>query len=228
MIPGLLQKICSTIHLVRFQFLCSILSGLMAVTALTATVPRQADTAEAQWVETTLGRMTLDQKVGQLIMPSFRSAYLSSDSDRFDELVSLIREQRVGGFLLFGGREPVPDVLLNAGYSRSMLGDVLAGASIANRLQEVSGLPLLNAADFETGAGFRLAGATTFPRAMAFGAAGDERLVFEAGRMTALEGRALGVHVNFAPVADVNNNPRNPVINSVRTRLLFRGLCRPM
>ena len=214
MIPGLLRKVCSTIHFVRFQFFCSTLAGLMAVTALMAAVPPQPDTAEAQWVATTLGRMTLDQKVGQLIMPSFRSTYLSSDSDRFDELVSLVREQRVGGFLLFGGREPVPNVLLNAGYSRSTLGDVLAGASIANRLQEVSDLPLLNAADFETGAGFRLAGATMFPRAMAFGAAGDERLVFEAGRMTALEGRALGVHVNFAPVADVNNNPRNPVINT--------------
>ena len=61
--------------------------------------------------------------------------------------------------------------------------------------------------------GMRIAGATRFPRAMAFGAAGDEQLAEEAGRITAVEGRALGVHVDFGPVADVNNNPRNPVIN---------------
>ena len=75
-------------------------------------------------------------------------------------------------------------------------------------------MPLLATADFEYGAGMRIAGATRFPRAMAIGAAGDEQLAFEAGRITAVEGRAMGVHVNFAPVADVNNNPRNPVINT--------------
>ena len=57
-------------------------------------------------------------------------------------------------------------------------------------------------------------GATAFPRMMAFGAAGDERLAYEAGRVTGEESRALGIHVNFAPVVDVNNNPRNPVINT--------------
>jgi beta-N-acetylhexosaminidase len=72
----------------------------------------------------------------------------------------------------------------------------------------------LNSADFETGAGFRLEGATAFPRNMAFGAVGDEKLVYEAGRITAIESRAIGVQVNFAPVVDVNNNPRNPVINT--------------
>jgi len=115
---------------------------------------------------------------------------------------------------MFGGRDPVPNVLLNAGYSRSTLGQPAAGASIINRLQVLSELPLRNAADFETGVGFRLRGATTFPRAMAFGAAADPRLAYAAGRVTAREARALGIHVNFAPVVDVNSNPRNPVINT--------------
>ncbi len=181
---------------------------------LTATAAPQLDPLAARWVTATLEEMTLDQKVGQLIMPSFRSTYLSSDSDVYDELMSLVHEQHVGGFLLFGGRERAPDVLLNAGYSRSVLGQPLAAASITNRLQAIAALPLLNSADFETGVGFRIGGATTFPRAMAFGAAGDDRLAFEAGRITALEARALGIHVNFAPVADVNNTPRNPVINT--------------
>ena len=176
--------------------------------------PSQLEPPAARWVTATLAGMTLDQKIGQLIQSSFRSTYLSSDSESYDELVSRVHEQHVGGFLLFGGREPAPNVLLNAGYSRNVLGQPLAAASITNRLQAISALPLLNSADFETGVGFRLTGGTTFPRAMAFGAAGDDRLALEAGRITAREARALGIHVNFAPVADVNNNPRNPVINT--------------
>ena len=190
---------------------------LAALVGLVLASPWAAPVLDApaqRWVAATLEGMTLDQKVGQLIMPSFRSTYLSSDSDRYDELVSLVHNQHAGGFLLFAGREPAPDVLLGAGYARGVPGQPLAAASIANRLQAISALPLLNAADFETGVGFRIGGATTFPRAMAFGAAGDEALAVEAGRVTAREARALGIHVNFAPVADVNNNPRNPVINT--------------
>lgn len=211
---GLLRGVWSTIRNVRLPFRLGALAGVVATAILTVTAAPQLDPSAARWVAATLEGMTLDQKVGQLIMPSFRSTYLSSDSDVYDELVSRVHEQHVGGFLLFGGREPAPDVLLNAGYSRSVLGQPLAAASVANRLQAISALPLLNSADFETGVGFRIGGATTFPRAMAFGAAGDDRLAFEAGRITALEARALGIHVNFAPVADVNNNPRNPVINT--------------
>ncbi len=198
----------------RPRFLLGAAAGLVASAILAVSAAPPLDAAAARWVASTIEEMTLDQKIGQLIMPSFRSTYLSSDSDIYDELAALVHERHVGGFLLFGGREPSPDVLLNAGYARSVLGEPLAAASIANRLQAISALPLLNSADFETGVGFRIGGATTFPRAMAFGAAGDDRLAFEAGRVTALEARAIGIHVNFAPVADVNNNPRNPVINT--------------
>ena len=95
-----------------------------------------------------------------------------------------------------------------------VLGHPLALASTLNRLQAVAPVPLLATADFEYGAGMRHRRRHRFPRAMALGAAGDEQLAFEAGRVTAIEGRAMGVHVNFAPVADVNNNARNPVINT--------------
>jgi len=107
----------------------------------------------------------------------------------------------------------VPSVMLNATYGPTILGQPLELAAILNRLQTLSALPLLVGSDFEHGVGMRITGATRFPRAMAFGAAGDPALVREAARLTGLESRALGVHVNFAPVADVNNNPRNPVIN---------------
>ena len=159
-------------------------------------------------------KLSLEDRVGQMIVSSFQSNYMSSDSAEFDELVTAVHEQKVGGFHVFGGSERIPPVLLNPTYGSVTLGQPLEAASILNRLQAISPLPLLNTADFEAGVGFRIAGATAFPRLMAFGAARDERLAQEAGRVTGEEARALGVHVNFAPVVDVNNNPRNPVINT--------------
>ena len=177
-------------------------------------VPATVSLESEKWVKATHARMSLDDEVGQLIVSSLQSDFTSSDSETFDKLVALVHDVRVGGFHVFGGAQPVPGVLLNSAYSGVRLGDALSAASILNRLQAIAPVPLLNTADFEAGAGFRLEGATAFPRAMAFGAAGDERLAYEAGRITAVESRAIGVHVNFAPVVDVNNNARNPVINT--------------
>ncbi len=167
-----------------------------------------------RWVAHTLSRMTVDEKIGQLIVPGFETAYVSTDSDEFDRLAQLVRVGHVGGFHLFGATRPVPQVLLNPHYGGIVLGQALAGAVTLNRLQALSAVPLLNTADFETGPGFRLEGATNFPRQMAFGAAGDEGLVRDAARMAAQEARAIGVQVTLAPVADVNSNPHNPVINT--------------
>ncbi len=172
------------------------------------------DAEGERWVAATLKKMTIDDKVGQLLVSSFGSEYMSSDSREFDALVEAVQDYHVGGFHVFGGSEAAPDVLLDAHYGSVTLGQPFAAASILNRLQAAAPYPLLNSADFETGPGFRLEGATTFPRNMAFGAAGDEQLAYEAGRITALESRAIGVQVDFGPVVDVNNNPRNPVINT--------------
>ena len=172
------------------------------------------DKAAEKWVAKTLKSMSLDERIGQLIVPSFDSSFLSADTDAFESLLQLARDYHVGGFHLFGARELAPAVLLNPAYGTVTLGDPMSAAASLNRLQAAARIPLLNTADFETGAGMRLLGATLFPKAMAFGAAHDERLAFEAGRITAIESRAIGVHVDFAPVVDVNNNPRNPVINT--------------
>ena len=193
-----------------------VLAPVVASALAAATLAAQPDALDAEarrWVETTLAAMTVDEKVGQLVVPTFLSSYTSSDSETYDDLVALIHEQHVGGVHIFGARTAAPDVLLNPTYARTALGQPLDAASLLNRLQAIAPLPLLVTADFETGAGFRLEGATNFPSAMAFGAAGDPQLAREAGRITAVESRAIGVHVNFAPVVDVNNNPRNPVIN---------------
>jgi beta-glucosidase-like glycosyl hydrolase len=175
----------------------------------------ELDRDAQKWVDRTLKNMTLDQKVGQVLVTTFDSTYVSSDSDEFERLARAVREHHVGGVVVFGRRSvPTPGVLLNPAYFGVTLGDALGAASMLNRLQRLAAIPLLNAADFENGPGFRLEGTTRFPRMMAFGAAGDERLVRTAASITAREARALGVHVNLAPVADVNNNPRNPVINT--------------
>jgi beta-glucosidase-like glycosyl hydrolase len=186
---------------------------LVASVALLASAPA-LDRDAARWVKRTLEQMTLDERIGQMLVPELASTYLPTDSDAFEELARRVRDQHVGGFIAFGGAQPTPGVLLNPGYAAATLGQPLAAASTFNRLQELSSVPLLNSADFETGVGMRIAGATVFPRAMAFGATGDVRLAAEAARITALEGRAIGVHVNLAPVADVNSNPRNPIINT--------------
>lgn len=192
----------------------------MAVVASLALVAQPAkdvltlDRDGEKWVQDTFKKMSVDEKVGQLLVSSFQTDFMSTDSAEFDRLVRAVHEYHVGGFHLFGASEPVPGVLLNPTYGSVTLGQPLEAASIVNRLQAIAKVPLLNTADFEAGVGFRIEGATAFPRLMAFGAARDERLAFEAGRVTGEESRALGVHVNFAPVVDVNNNPRNPVINT--------------
>ena len=176
--------------------------------------PFALDREGARWVNDTIQQLSLDEKIGQLIVPSFESGFLSTDSDTFDQLTRLVKEYHVGGFHVFGASQPAPPVLLNASYGTVILGQPFSAAFLLNRLQALSKVPLLNTADFETGVGFRLSGATVFPRQMAMGAADDERLVREEARITGVEARAVGVHVNFAPIADVNNNPRNPVINT--------------
>ncbi|HEX7779695.1 MAG TPA: glycoside hydrolase family 3 protein [Vicinamibacterales bacterium] len=187
---------------------------LVSVPIAQAPLPDALDKTAAGWVDETFKKLTIEDKVGQLVVSAISSTYLSSDTDAFETLTRKVRNLRVGGFHVFGGTEPIPNVLLNNNYGSVVLGQPLDAASLLNRLQSLSTIPLLNTADFEAGAGFRIEGATVFPRAMAIGAAGDEMLAFESARITALEARAMGIHVNFAPIADVNNNARNPVINT--------------
>ena len=194
---------------------------LAAVAALVAThllaAPPATDPKAESWVRRTLEKMTLEEKVAQLVVPGLNGVYTPLDSEAFEKLERLARERRVGGFHVFGGGEALPPVLLNPVYGtsggRAIKGDALAIAVLLNRLQRASALPLLFTADFEGGAGYIVEGATRLPRAMAIGATRDAGLATRAGRLAAGEGRALGIHVDFYPVVDVNNNPKNPIIN---------------
>lgn len=193
----------------------TLLVALLLAAAATA-APAPDPKAEA-WVRKTLKRMTLEEKIGQLVVPGLNGVYTPLDGDAAEKLDRLARERRVGGFHVFGGAEALPPVLLNPAYGtsggRATRGQPLAIAVLLNRLQRASALPLLFTADFEGGAGYIVEGATRLPRAMAIGATRDPGLAERAGRLVAGEGRALGVHVDFYPVVDVNNNPANPIIN---------------
>ena len=151
--------------------------------------------ADERWVERTLRSMTIDEKVGQVLMGrSGPGTYRALDSDDLKEARRAVTDFHVGS--LHGG-----------------IGEASTIALTLNELQRLAKIPLLTSANLEGGAGYVLYGSTRMPLAMAIAATGDERLAYEAARVTAREGRASGINVNFYPVADVNNNPANPIIN---------------
>src|SRR5262245_57344977 len=186
------------------------------VVMFAAPVAPQADRDGASWVRQTLGAMTLDEKIGQLLVTSLNATFTSADSEAFDKVRHLVRDTKVGGIHVFGATEAFPALMLNPTYgngSSSRKGDPYAAAAMLNRLQREARVPLLTTADFEGGVGYMLNGATRLPRAMAIGATRDTNLAYRAGKLSAEEGRALGVAVDFYPIVDVNNNARNPIIN---------------
>ena len=154
---------------------------------------------EQSSVEKTLASMTIDEKIGQLIIPAMIGMFLSQDSEAFQQARRDISEFHVGGYHMLG--------------EVNILHEPAGVALLINHLQELSKVPLWITADFEGGVGLRYIGATRLPRAMAMGATANPDLAYQAGRITAEEARALGVQVNFYPVVDVNNNARNPIIN---------------
>lgn len=143
------------------------------------------------WVRAAIGKLSLRQKLGQLLTVPLNGDSLDLGGEELERAVSLVREHGVGAFVLYGG---VPSRVVAA----------------LNRLQSESLLPLLFSADFEGGPGQVIKGATEFPPNMAFGAAGSAELMYEAATVYAKEGRALGIHLTYAPVVDISLNPSNP------------------
>jgi beta-N-acetylhexosaminidase len=155
------------------------------------------------WVESTLRKMTVREKLGQMLMPYYFGVFESTEGSAYKDLLHQVEDNHVGGFILGTIRGPL-------GIERSQ---VYPTAVITNALQAHSKTPLLIGADFESGTGMRLDEGTNFPSAMAIGATDDPQLAYTAGKDTALEARAAGIHWIFAPDADVNDNPGNPIIN---------------
>ena len=157
-----------------------------------------------KWADKTLGKLSLEEKVGQVFMIWCRASFLNAESPEYLQWREAMQKYHVGSFAMTVHVDG-PFLLRSEPYE---------AAELLNRLQHDSKLPLLFAADFERGVATRLMGTTNFPHAMAFGADGKTEDAEMSGRITAQEARAIGIHWNFYPDADVNSNPANPIINT--------------
>jgi beta-N-acetylhexosaminidase len=155
---------------------------------------RDASHDALRWADRELRRMTLEEKIGQLIAVGVNATYLAQDSAEFKELRRQVEQNKIGGIILFRGA-------------------VYESVHLVNRMQQLARYPLLVSADLEAGAGMRFDNTVNFPWNMAVGATGNPEYARRQGEITAREARALGVEQIFAPVVDVNNNAQNPVIN---------------
>src|SRR5947208_1523134 len=160
--------------------------------------------AAGAWVESTLRKMTVDEKIGQLLFTTYHGSLTATDSDAYKQLLHDVQNLHVGGFIVITHGSPM-GIVKSQAYPTAVL---------ANQLQSKSRLPLLIGADFERGTAMRYDEGTSFPTAMALAAAGNPKDAYTMGKITALEARATGVHWVYAPDSDVNNNPGNPIINT--------------
>lgn len=145
----------------------------------------------SKWVDSVMKTLSPDERIAQLIMVA---AYSNRDEEHKQELLDLIKEQKIGGLIFFQG-DPESQVRL------------------MNDFQQASKVPLLGAIDAEWGLGMRLDNTISYPFQMALGAVQDDKLIYELGVEVARQIQRAGLHLNFAPVVDVNNNANNPVIN---------------
>jgi beta-N-acetylhexosaminidase len=146
-----------------------------------------------RWARETLQSLSLREKAAQMVCEQIRGSYVSEDSEDFRYWSRLVEEYGIGGFVVYGGSPRETAELLNS-------------------LQKKARVPILVSADFEGGPGQQFLGASEFPANMALSAIGDERLAYEVGRVGALEGRAIGVHLTYSPSVDVQTLPDNPVL----------------
>jgi beta-N-acetylhexosaminidase len=146
---------------------------------------------DEEWVDSVFNSLTMEERIAQLFMID---VYPRQDENHFHEIESLIRKFNVGGLIFFQG-SPTQYVRL------------------INRFQGIAKTPMLIAVDAEWGLNMRIDSTVKYPKQMMLGAIQDDRLLYDMGFQVAEQLKRLGIHVNFAPVADVNNNPDNPVIN---------------
>jgi beta-N-acetylhexosaminidase len=157
--------------------------------------PLRTDSAGQAWVDATLASLSLRQRVAQLVFPWISGASPGANAAEQQRMLAWVSRDQVGGLIVSTGAPAGLAAKLNAAQMRA-------------------GVPLLVVSDLETGPGMRLyPGGTVMPPSMAFGAADDTALARRAGRATAEEARAVGIHMTLGPLFDVNSNPANPIIN---------------
>jgi beta-N-acetylhexosaminidase len=182
-------------------------AAALATACASASGNNPSSTARVSWADSVLATLTVREKAAQMVWPTVRGDYVATDAPQWERLTEWIEGERVGGFTM-------------------SVGSPLEIAAKLNAMQSMSAVPLLVGADLEFGAGYRarggyfmpggyeLGGAVVFPPQMALGATRDTTLAHRQGEITAREGRAIGMHIVYAPILDVNNNPANPVINT--------------
>ncbi|MDP4290435.1 MAG: glycoside hydrolase family 3 N-terminal domain-containing protein [Bacteroidota bacterium] len=161
-------------------------------TLLIKQISQNDQNIETGWVDSVYSKLTQEERIGQLFM--IRS-YANPDSNYYREIESQIRKYNVGGICFFSGTP-------------------WAQAMLTNRYQSLSKTPLFISIDGEWGLGMRLDSTVAFPRQMVLGAIQNDSLIYAMGLEIGRQMRRIGVNINFAPVVDINNNPKNPVINN--------------
>ena len=147
---------------------------------------------ESTWVDSVFNTLSLQEKIGQLFMVS---AYSNKGQEHHQKIMQLIKDYNIGGLIFFQG---TPDKQVRR----------------TNIYQNYSEVPLMIGMDAEWGLGMRLDSSISYPRQMALGAIQNDSLIYKMGLDIGKQLRRMGIHINFAPVVDVNNNPANPVIGS--------------
>lgn len=185
------------LHVVKSGWLVWAVAGICLITTIeTELFARQVLSGESKdsAIVREIRTMTLEEKVGQLFFIHIGSHFLNEESKQFRNWVNRIQSYHIGGISVYGG-------------------SMYAAAQNILRLQKVSERPLLVVSTLEWGLPMRLSAGTRFPENMAIGATRNPEYAYRQGKIVAREMRAIGFHVNFAPVVDVNNNPDNPIIN---------------
>ena len=175
--------------------LCACGRGPAAAPATPQPEPFRPELPAVPSVDEVVASLSVRDRIAQLVVPWIPGTYAAYDADAFARMEQWVDSLHVGGLIV-------------------SVGSPLDIAAKLNRLQERSAMPLLIASDLEGGTSIRFNGGTPLPPNMGVAATGSDSAAYRVGRITALEGRAVGVHLAFAPVADVNNNPDNPIINT--------------
>ena len=178
-------------HIYKIKFFFLITLSAVAQNNINPLKTSDFETQE-KWVDSIYNTMTLEQRVGQLYMVQVMS---NQDNATKNKLVKLITDHHIGGIIYSNGG-PVRQAKLN------------------NELQALSNIPLLIGMDAEWGLSMRLDSTYAFPWNMTLGAIKDNKLIEQTGKQIGEHSKRLGVHFNFAPVVDINTNPKNPIIGN--------------
>jgi beta-glucosidase-like glycosyl hydrolase/CubicO group peptidase (beta-lactamase class C family) len=178
----------------RFNFTLIFVSLILSFSFQSGKLSGQTETdsVPSSWADSVLSSLTLEEKIAQLMMIR---TYSNKDQSYYSNVEETIKRYNIGGLCFFQGGP-------------------LRQAILTNRYQEIAKTPLFISIDAEWGLGMRLDSTFSFPYQMTLGAVRNNDLIYEMGDQVAKQLKMTGVHINFAPVADVNNNPANPVINS--------------